>query len=260
MNLFDRVCFVLVEPSQGGNVGSAARALANMGFSRLRLVRPVYSDEEAARRMAVHAYDRIEKAERFDHLADALADRHWVVATTGRGRAYPDRKPPLEPDNFLARLINRPAEEKIAVVFGPERIGLTAEQVGLCSDILRLPSADEYPVLNLAQAVLLVAYEIRRAALRSPTNLPSPSQRGASVSAEALDSLIAHCAHTLGVLGFLNPQNPRLILDDLRHVFSRAGLVERELAILRGVLHKMDAFISQHGGPPTPNQIPRSRS
>jgi tRNA/rRNA methyltransferase len=101
--------------------------------------------------------------------------------------------------------------------------------------------------------VLLVAWEIRRAELESTT----PEIERERVTAEAIEALLSHARRTLDVIGYLDPQNPRLILDDLRKVLSRAELDPRELNMIRGIFHRMDVWISQHGGPPTPNQARR---
>jgi tRNA/rRNA methyltransferase len=254
VSLIERVDIILVEPSEGGNVGSCARALKNMGFVQFHMVRPRYTNKRAATTMAVHAKDLLHGAQIHATVEAAIAQAQWVVATSGRRRSYPERKVPLAPEQFVKRLQSLPAEARVAVVFGPERIGLTAAELGLCQDLLVLPTAMEYPILNLAQAVLLVAYEIRRADLTTAT--PKRSKRRA-VSAERLDGLIAHLRHTLGTIGYLNKQNPRLILDDLRFLFSRATLDEREVQLLRGILHRVDVTIARLGGPPTLNHVSR---
>ncbi len=254
MSLIERVDIILVEPSEGGNVGSCARALKNMGFMRFHMVRPRYTDRRAATTMAVHAKDVLHGAQVHDTVEAAIARAHWVVATSGRRRSYPERKVPLTPEQFVTKLHSLPKEARVAVVFGPERIGLTAAQLGLCQDLLVMPTAPEYPILNLAQAVLLVAYEIRRADLAAA---PRKRSKRRAVSAERVDGLIAHLRHTLGTIGFLNKQNPRLILDDLRFLLSRATLDEREVQLLRGILHRVDVTIARLGGPPTLNQVSR---
>jgi tRNA/rRNA methyltransferase len=251
VNLIERVDIILVEPSEGGNVGSCARALKNMGFSRFHMVRPQYDDQHAASKMAVHAKDLLNAAQIHSTLEEAVGKTNWVVATSGRGRSYPERKVPLDPEQFVHRLQLLPQDARVAVVFGPERIGLTAAQLGLCQDLLVLPTSQDYPILNLAQAVLLVAYEIRRA--EKAESPPKRSERRA-VSTKRIDGLIAHLRHSLGTIGFLNKQNPRLILDDLRFIFSRANLDEREVQLLRGIFHRVDVTIARLGGPPTINQ------
>jgi tRNA/rRNA methyltransferase len=247
VSLIDRLEVILVEPAEGGNVGSCARALKNMGFSAFSLVDPRYEDRSQARKMAVHAKDLLESARVFESIEEAARDANWVVGTSVRTRAHQERKPPIGPDEFITRLQELPIGSKAALLFGPERTGLTNAQLGRCQDILTLPTAADFPSLNLAQAVLLVAWEVRKADL-----LPLvPASRNATVTAGGIEDLLAHMRRTLDIIEYLNPQNPDPIVDDLRKVLSRAALDPRELAMLRGIFHKMDLWIANHGGPPT---------
>lgn len=253
MNLIERCQMVLVEPSEAGNVGAACRALMNCGFGPPTLVRPQNLDWAEARRRAVHAAALVEQAPRCAALEDALAGAHWVVGVSARARSHPERKPVLGPDGLIERLAALPAGGRAALLFGPERSGLTNAQLGRCQDVVRLPTADAYPSLNLAHAVLLIAWTVRRADLAQAAAEHRPPQR-TPVPAASLAGLMEHAARTLQVIGYLNPQNPRLVLDDLRHIFARAQLDERELGMVRGIFHRMDVWIERHGGPPTPNQ------
>lgn len=250
MSLAEKVEVILVEPAEGGNVGSCARALKNMGFSSFNMVDPRYEDRKTARKMAVHAQDVLESAQVFASIEEATKDAHWVVATSVRSRTHPERKPPMGPDEFIARLRELPQGSKAALLFGPERTGLTNNQLGKCQDILTVPTAEEFSSMNLAQAVMVIAWEIRKADLE-PLVEPSRNQ---TVTAGEIEGLIAHMRCTLDIIEYLDPQNPNLILDDLRKVLSRADLDSRELSMLRGIFHRMDVYIAEHGGPPTPNQ------
>lgn len=245
-----QIDFVLVSPSEGGNVGACCRALMNCGFGRLTLVRPEVQNWEEARRFAVHAAGLLDTCRREDSLQSALDGAHWTVGVSGRVRAYPERRPPIGPDELVLRLRALPAGARTALVFGPERTGLTNEELGRCQDILRLPTSPEYPILNLSHAVLAVAWTLWRAEAEPAPVAPA---RGLA-DAGALDGLVRHMQHTLSVIGYLNPENPRWILDDLRVLLMRASLDVREVAMLRGIFHCMDVWIVNHGGPPTPNQ------
>ena len=254
MSLTDKVEVILVEPAEGGNVGSCARALKNMGFSSFNMVDPRYEDRPMAHKMAVHAQDVLESARVYQSIEEATRDAHWVVATSVRSRTHPERKPPIGPDEFIERLRKLPRGAKAALLFGPERTGLTNTQLGKCQDILTVPTSDKFASMNLAQAVMVVAWEIRKADLQ-PLVEPSRNQ---TVTAGEVEGLIAHMRRTLEIIEYLDPQNPDLILDDLRKVLSRAALDSRELSMLRGIFHRMDVYIAEHGGPPTPNQ-PRGK-
>lgn len=254
MSLIERVEVILVEPAEGGNVGSCARALKNMGFTSFNMVDPRYEDRPMAHKMAVHAQDVLDSARVLESIEEATQDAHWVVATSVRSRTHPERKPPMGPDEFIERLREMPDGSKAALLFGPERTGLTNTQLGKCQDILTIPTSAEFSSMNLAQAVMLVAWEIRKADLQ-PLVAPSRDQ---TVTAGQVDELLAHMRRTLKIIEYLDPQNPDLILDDLRKVLSRSALDKRELSMLRGIFHRMDVYIAEHGGPPTSNK-PRGK-
>jgi len=255
VSLTEKVEVILVEPAEGGNVGSCARALKNMGFASFDMVDPRYEDRPMARKMAVHAQDVLGSARVFGSIEEATRDAHWVVATSVRGRTHPERKPPMGPGEFIEKLRELPQGSKAALLFGPERTGLTNVQLGRCQDILTVPTSDEFSSMNLAQAVMLIAWEIRKADLQ-PLVEPSRNQ---TVTAGEIEGLVAHMRRTLDIIEYLDPQNPDLILDDLRKVLSRAALDSRELSMLRGIFHRMDVYIAEHGGPPTPNQPRRKK-
>jgi tRNA/rRNA methyltransferase len=254
VSLIERVEVILVEPAEAGNVGSCARALKNMGFPSFNMINPRYEDRREAGKMAVHAKDVLDSARELASMEEATKEAHWVVGTSVRSRTHPERKPPIGPDEFITRLRELPQGSKAALLFGPERTGLTNAQLGKCQDILTLPTSPDFSSMNLAQAVLIVAWEIRKADLQPLVS----ASRNQIVNAGEIEELLAHMRRTLDVIGYLNPQNPDLILDDLRKVLSRAALDQRELAMLRGIFHKMDLWIGSHGGPPNPNQPRRA--
>ena len=261
MSLLERVAIILVEPEGGANIGSSARALKTMGLSRLRLVRPQEDPlAPAALKMAVHAEDVLRSASRHQSLEEAIAGDHWVIGATARPRDNPQRKLPLDPAAFSLRLRALSAGVRVALVFGPERCGLTNDQLGLCQDLLTWPTAPAYPVLNLAQAVLLAAWEVRRVALieTRPGGAPEASPTAGATAGE-IQGLIDHLAGTLARIGYLNSQNPRIALDELRAIFSRAELRPREFKMLRGIFHKMDGYAASRGGPTKPERPGRRR-
>lgn len=253
MKLPERIDIVLVEPAEGGNVGAVARVLANLGLSSLWLVAPQVEDWCEARKLAVHAAWVLEQARRVNTLAEALAGAHWVVGTSCRPRRHPERKPPLGPEAFQQRLRALGVRERVALVFGSEACGLSNRELALCQDILCLPTSKKYPSMNLSHAVALagwLAVSCGREATRSRERTPA--------TAGELDGLIDHMRHTLSLIGFLDRQNPEIVLADLRRLFVRARPDPRQVQMLRGIFHCMDVWCSRHGGPPTPNQLRRS--
>jgi TrmH family RNA methyltransferase len=227
----------------------------NCGYSGLRIVNPQFDDWDEARKLAVHADEFLASVEVFDSLKAAIADAHWVVGVSGRARRHPERKQPIGPKLLIDRLLALPQGSRTALVFGCERTGLTNTQLGLCQDVLTLPTNATYPSMNLAHAVLTVAWTIRMADAEDQVDPPSRQM----VSVAELDGLMEHAEHTLGLIDYLNPQNPGLILNDLRKIFTRSLLDSRELNMLRGIFHRMDVWIARQGGQPTPNQ-PRGKT
>src|SRR3954447_21262571 len=157
----ENFAFVLFKPKSPGNIGAVARALKNMGFRDLRLVAPAQPLDIRAEAMAVHGRDLLASAAIYPDLISALEDRTLVVGTTARAGPY--RSETRSVREVCAEL---PVSEdsRIALVFGPEDFGLTNQELKLCQRLLTIPTAAEYPSLNLAQAVLVVAYELMLAA------------------------------------------------------------------------------------------------
>ena len=238
---------VLVEPSLPENIGAAARALKNMGLRTLRLVTAKESTAHlahAARRMSAGSEEILEQARTFRSLRDALEDLHVVVGSTARrGKG---RHPLLEPGDLPAWLQTFPSGTGLGIVFGREDRGLENAELDLCHLLLTIPTAAEHTSLNLAQAVLLVCYEMTRPARTLPVrNRPG---RDCATSRE-LEQLYGHGREVLLRVGFLDPQNPDRILRVLRRVLGRAGLDSREVAVFRGILRRMDWYARCASGP-----------
>jgi tRNA/rRNA methyltransferase len=224
------VRFVLVEPQSAGNVGSAARALKNLGFSRLLLVRPACDPfAEEAMRMAVDAADLLRAAPVCDDLDDALSGAGRVVGTTRRtGR---QRKPHRRIDRCAAELLAQPDAE-LAILFGREDHGLSDQDLDRCTHLVYLPAATAYPSFNLAQALLLVAWELRRTdlpAVQASDEFPPPATH------EEREGLYRHLEQSLRTIGFLTPEMAPAMMRKLRRLFGRAGVGAEEVALLRGI-------------------------
>jgi len=224
------VRFVLVEPQTGGNVGSVARALKNLGFNRLVLVRPQFDPRDReARKMAVGCVDVLERAERHDDLDMALAGARSIVGTSRRKGKY--RKPHYRLDRFSDDLARLTAAGEVAFVFGREDSGLTDDELDRCTHLVHLPAADEYPSFNLAQAVLLVAYELRRAT--STAAVPDPLDPPAEHTER--EAMYRHLAEALLAIGFLQEDTAETMMRRLRRMLGRAGLSSDEVTIVRGI-------------------------
>ena len=224
------VRIVLVRARGAANVGAAARAMKNLGAVDLVLVCPRFPRLAAAERMAVHARDVVRGARIVADLGAAVADCRLVVGTTCRGGGY--RTAAAEPMEVLAPLLlGAAARGPVAIVFGPEDRGLTNDDLRHCQRLCTLDTDAEYPSLNLAQAVLLVCWELRRAA--GDGVRPAPGATAAP--AAMVQQLYIHLHAALGAIGFLNPQNPEHIMFPLRRLLGRAAVTEHEVRILRGM-------------------------
>lgn len=252
-DLFDRVRFALVRPRGALNIGLAARAIKNMGFRRLDLVAPPYYHETAARRSCSRADDVLDRLRIFDDLPSALEGAALVAATTSRrGR---ERGPFVSPAELGSTFLNTPPPGDLVVLLGPEDHGLANQDLGYCPVRVTIPVAPEYPSLNLAQAVQIIAYELRLAALAAARPgqgeersalavVPEDSTRALADRAE-IEGMYTQLWDVLERTEFLNPQNPEHIQRSLRRIYDRARMDEREVRILRGVLSGVQRLLGQ---------------
>lgn len=230
----DRIAIVLVGTQNNGNIGSVARAMLNMGLRRLVLVDPScdpYGEE--AIRMARDGVRLIERAVVTDSLQDALAKFHHAVATTARKGKR--RGPCYAPRQIAPELTERAKSNHVAIVFGPEDRGLSGEQLALCQASIHIPTAG-FKSLNLAQAVLLVSYELLLAALDLP-DAPLERPRGPNLGQK--EAMFEDLRQSLLQIGYLDPNNPDHIMLDLRRLLDKASLSGREISILRGIARQM---------------------
>ncbi len=235
MNL-SNVSVVLVEPQGPLNIGSVCRAMMNFGFSDLRLVNPSADHLcDDARRMAVKASRLLQQARVYDHLEAALDDCQYALGTTRRFGKY--REDFLHPDQAGRMLLPLTEKGRVALVFGREDKGLLTAELDLCQRFITIPTRDELPSMNLAQAVSLCLYEVARAAGEESGKT---SGRKKLANGKVLEGMYRHMRKTLLDIGFLDPQNPDHILHSFRRIFGRAGLNEREVRILHGLWSRID--------------------
>ena len=225
---------VLVRPQLGENIGKAARAMLNFGLTELRLVAPRDGwPNPGAGPAAAGADIVLERAEVFDTLAEAVADCAHVYATTVRKRGV--TKPVVTPEEAAREIAT--AQGRSAIAFGPERSGLETDDVALARKILTVPINPEFGSLNLAQAVILCAYEwSKHAKLEQPTveDLLPPAPQ------DELEGLIAHLEAMLEPKGYFLPE-PRADATrrTLRGVLTKPGWNHLEVRTLRGVLSSL---------------------
>lgn len=240
----ERVRIVLVRPRHPGNIGAAARAMLTMGLSDLVLVQPEARLEGASREQAwaqaAHAVPVLETMRVVDALPQATAGCGWVVGTSARPRHLGDE--PLTPWDMAQQALAVPAETPTALLFGPERTGLTNDELNHCHAVVRIPSNPGYSSLNLAQAVQVLGWELRRAALPEVPKLSNKRDHAwyAPPRAEEVEQFYEHLQKVLLATGFLDPKNPRKLMRRLRVLFGRARPDRNELNILRGILTSVE--------------------
>ena len=235
--------FVLVEPDHPGNIGGAARALKNMGFTDLALVRPKrYPDAQATWRAAA-AVDVLEAARVFDSLDDAIADRVLVAGTSARRRSVP--WPTRTAAEFAAQVAAERAPP-VAVLFGREVSGLTNDELRLSHLRVAIPADAEYTSLNLAMAVQILAYELRKAmdAAAPPTTNEADWDRPLANAAQ-MAALYAHIERVLVDIDFLDLKAPRQAMTRLKRLFARVRPDATEVAMFRGVLTHVERAVGR---------------
>jgi tRNA/rRNA methyltransferase len=229
-----RIRVVLSRPSHPGNIGAAARALKTMGLARLSLVRPKAFPHAEARAMATGARDVLDAARVCTTLDEALAGTTLSIAMSAREREL--SHPPLDARAAAQELVRAARRDEVALVFGNETVGLSNEEVMRCSHIARIPVDPGYASLNLAQAVQVMAYEVRMAT-------QDPGKAAAKIefaTHEEIENFYAHLEQSLYASGFLHPRYPRKLMDRLRRLFAKARLEKVEVNILRGMLTLWD--------------------
>jgi tRNA/rRNA methyltransferase len=241
--LFQRLRFVLVETSLPGNIGSAARAMKTMGFSELVLVNPRFADaltQEDAIAFASGAQDILATARVVGSIGEALDGCNYAAAVTARLREF---SPPVLAPRILASQLADDAHLRAALVFGNERFGLPNEIVEKCNVLINIPSNPDYSSLNLAQAVQVLAYEARIAALGERDLKPASASdigfRGEPASVAQIEGMYAHLEEALVAINFLNADNPKKLMPRLKRLFSRAQLETEEVNILRGIANQI---------------------
>jgi TrmH family RNA methyltransferase len=217
---------VLVRPSRAANVAAACRAMKNMGVRRLRLVGPPPAlADPSARALAYGAWDLLDAATVHDDLRSAIGPSTLVVGTSGRPSSEA-----WSPRRLAEEGGTRAGDGRTSLVFGPEASGLRNDELALCHLVVHIPTDPGQPSLNLAQAVLLLAYEIRLAATHAAT--PPPASQAPSGD---LEDALRELREGLVGIGYLNLQNPDAVLTELRRLVARARPTPREVMLLRGL-------------------------
>jgi tRNA/rRNA methyltransferase len=230
----DRVAVVLYKPRLPENIGAVARAACNMGLSRLVVVEPEDLDPERMARMATEsAAHLLEGLPVFGDLAQALEPFRYIVGATARLGGI--RQEFLSPREMAVRLVEVSLENDVALLFGPENWGLTNQELAFCHALVTIPTAT-CSSLNLAQAVMVLAYELFTA--RSP----NPHFEPRLANSRELESMYAILQETLVKINFISHQNPEHWMFMVRRFLARHGLRAREAQIVKGVCRQIDWY------------------
>lgn len=230
---FENIRFVLVEPKVPGNVGAAARAIKNMGLSRLVLVNPWFRGHPQARYMAHGSEDVLDNAEIYENLASAVAESVLVVGTTQRKRTS---TPYMNPGKAARRILDNSLSGPVSVLFGREDRGLLNEELRMCQLLVSIPSSNAQPSLNLSQAVMVMAYEIYSSVY------PGSSSPIDLAPAEEIEVMFHHLEKSLTTLGFREWNDGENYMKSLRRVFSRTRLERRDSAAIHKLCGEIDRY------------------
>jgi tRNA (cytidine32/uridine32-2'-O)-methyltransferase len=234
--MLENTRIVLVNTSHPGNIGAAARAMKNMGLSRLYLVSPKEHPTYEAYSRAAGANDVLGDAVVTDSLAEALKGCVWVAGTSARERAV--HWSLYDPRECAGQCIEKSQQGDIAIVFGRERTGLTNEELEMCNGLVHIPTSPSYNSLNVAAAVQVLCYEIRMAFLSaSPAALikSKTSKEDMPATSDQLEGMYQHMYQMMEDIRFFGRTNPEVIMRRLKSLFNRAQITRREVAILRGI-------------------------
>lgn len=234
------VAIVLVEPQIPENIGSVARAMHNMGLDRLVVVvDPKNLDTDRMNKTATGSSTIVlEGMDIYKNMREALAPFQYLIGTTARIGA--SRPALAQPRSLARKLIPISRDNLVAILFGPEDRGLSNDQLRFCHTIATVPTAS-FSSLNLAQAVMIVCYELFLATDRASQGAPIPRL----ANSFELEGMYDHLREMLSKIGFLDPQNPEHWLLNIRRFLARVPLRAREVRIIRGICRQMDWYASQ---------------
>jgi tRNA/rRNA methyltransferase len=235
---------VLVRTHYPGNLGATARVMRNMGLTDLVLVDPQAGPaEREARRLSAHGEEVLERARVVADLGEAVADCVLVAATSARVGGPFRRQSVGSPDEVIPHLVAACAERPVALVFGPEPSGLRDDEVSRCHYLIHIPTDPGYPALNLAQAVAVCLYELRRTWLRQRGAVPS---REPPAPFELQERMFADLRRALEGVHFLWGNTAETLMHGLRHLIGRAQPTAMEVGLLLGLARQLRWYVEHH--------------
>jgi tRNA (cytidine32/uridine32-2'-O)-methyltransferase len=235
--MLDNIQIVLVNTTHPGNIGATARAMKTMGLKNLILAKPFAkfpSADITAR--AAGADSVLEQARVTESLAEAVVDCSLVIGTSAEERSLPLKR--LTARECAEYVCTQPVEEKIAIVFGTERSGMSNEELALCHRQVVIPTSPDYTSLNLAAAVQVICYEVFMAGWAANRVQPAfREEHDRLATTKELDDFYRHLEQTLIDIRFIEPHVDKKIMPRLQRLFNRTGLERKEINLLRGILN-----------------------
>jgi len=234
----DNVVIILAGTKHPGNIGSVARAMTNMGIGRLVLAAPRCEINEEARRMAKAGISVLDAARVYPSLTEAVAELHMLVGATGKRGGY--RSNTSTPRRIASKILDQAASQTVGILFGPEDTGLVDEDLRLCQFLIRIPASRQAGSINLAQAVMIVSYELMLCSLAH-----KPGNALPLASLEQTEAMYAQLQESLLKIGFLHPQNAQHMMFAIRRLLGRAGMEPSDVGVLRGIARQINWFTTR---------------
>lgn len=237
--MFSNIKIVLVETSHPGNIGAAMRAMETMGLDNLTLVSPRSFEHPDVLAMASNATIVAEKVSIVDNLLDSLADTEIIIGTSARTRSI---SLPTISARECGRFCLENEHKKIAILFGPERTGLTNEQLMACNKQVYIPTSNNYVSLNLAMAVQVISYEIKLASMEKKLSSDPQITDEELASYQEVQLFYEHLEQVLTKIAFFHNSEYKKLNLKLKRLFNRINLEKTEINILRGILGAIDKY------------------
>ncbi len=238
MDRLGNIVVILSGTKYAGNIGSAARAMFNMGLSRLILAAPQCAINDESYRMATSGKCVLDSAKTCRSLESALRGIHFLIGTTGKSGGY--RTAAQTPRSLVPRILDHASRQKVGILFGPEDTGLVDSDLKFCQLLMRIPTHRKALSINLAQSVMIVCYELFVGSLsRQPAHVRNLA------SLEQIEAMYSQLERALLDLGFLQAKNAKHMMFVLRQLFGRAGLGSSDVAVLRGIARQIGWYASK---------------
>lgn len=234
----ENIEIVLVGTLQSGNIGSVARAMKNMGLSKLTLVNPCCSVDRQAYIMATHGQEILDNIGTCPTLPDAVEGASFVFGTTARDRKF---RTFVYPREMAKKAVALARENSVSIVFGPEDKGLSNEELDICSEVVNIPTMDDASSLNIAQAVVIVCYEIFLAS----EQYQEVAEQVVLAPVGKVEEMYDHMKNAFVEIGFADPENPDHVIGLFKRILTRAGLTEKDVQMVRGVFRQLLWYVNK---------------